>query len=55
MKCVQENEEAWVFSCLGCGQVNIITRPEYRQRLRNEVRRDRASIDWLNNRGRQFF
>jgi hypothetical protein len=37
MKCVNETLEEWVFSCIGCGQVRIITRPEYRQKIRREV------------------
>ena len=37
MKCVNETLEEWVFSCIGCGQVRIITRPEHRQKVRREV------------------
>jgi len=42
MKCVSENEQEWAFACIGCGQMNIITRPEHRIKLRNEVNRERA-------------
>lgn len=39
MKCVKETDEEWVFMCLGCEQVNIITKPEYRRTLRQQVQR----------------
>jgi len=39
MRCVQENEQEWVFKCDGCDQVNIITKPEYRKHLREQVQR----------------
>jgi len=42
MHCIQESEQEWVFRCLSCGQVNILTRPEYRKFLRDQVRRERA-------------
>lgn len=43
MKCIQENEQEWVFKCPHCGQVNVLTRPEYKQFLRDQVRRERAT------------
>lgn len=39
MKCVKETDEEWVFMCPGCEQVNIITKPEYRRTLRQQVQR----------------
>jgi len=42
MHCVQESEQEWVFRCLCCGQVNVLTRPEYRRFLREQVKRERA-------------
>lgn len=42
MKCIQESEEEWVFQCTHCGQVNVLTRPEYKKFLRDQVRRERA-------------
>jgi predicted RNA-binding Zn-ribbon protein involved in translation (DUF1610 family) len=42
MKCIQENEQEWVFQCPACGQVNVLTRPEYKRMLRDQVRRERA-------------
>ena len=38
MKCVEENEKEWVFACISCGQVRILTTPAYRAALRREVR-----------------
>jgi phage FluMu protein Com len=38
---VKESELEWVFKCPGCDQVNIITKPEYRRTLREQVRRER--------------
>jgi hypothetical protein len=37
MNCVKETNEEWVFQCWGCGQVNIVTRPEYRAQLRRQA------------------
>jgi hypothetical protein len=42
MKCIQENEQEWVFQCAACGQVNVLTRPEYKKFLRDQVKRERA-------------
>lgn len=39
MRCVKETEMEWVFVCPGCEQVNVITKPEYRQLLRQQVQR----------------
>jgi hypothetical protein len=39
MRCVRETVDEWVFRCSGCEQVNIITKPEYRRQLREQVRR----------------
>jgi hypothetical protein len=39
MRCVKESEQDWVFQCPGCEQVNIITKPEYRKSLREQVQR----------------
>jgi hypothetical protein len=41
MRCVKESEQDWVFKCDGCEQVNIITKPGYRQFLREQVQRER--------------
>lgn len=38
MRCVRESESEWVFACPACEQVNIITKPEYRRMLRQQVR-----------------
>jgi hypothetical protein len=43
MKCMKETEQEWVFMCAGCEQVNVITKPEYKKFLRDQVRRDRAT------------
>ena len=42
MKCISESEQEWVFQCSACGQVNVLTRPEYKKFLRDQVRRERA-------------
>lgn len=42
MKCIQESEQEWVFQCPACNQVNVLTRPEYKKFLRDQVRRERA-------------
>jgi hypothetical protein len=39
MRCVKESEQDWVFQCPACEQVNIITKPEYRRSLRQQVQR----------------
>ena len=39
MVCRKETEQDWVFVCPGCEQVNIITKPEYRRFLRQQVQR----------------
>lgn len=41
MKCMKETESEYVFMCPSCEQVNIITKPEYRQSLRQQVNRER--------------
>lgn len=41
MKCVSETESEWVFSCLGCGQVNIMTKPEFRAAMRRQAQHER--------------
>ena len=42
MKCIYESEQEWVFQCPNCGQVNVLTRPEYKKFLREQARRERA-------------
>lgn len=42
MQCVQESEQEWVFKCPACGQINVLTRPEYKKFLRDQVKRERA-------------
>ena len=42
MKCISESEQEWVFQCTQCGQVNVLTRPEFKKFLRDQVRRERA-------------
>ena len=39
MVCRKETEQDYVFVCPGCEQVNIITKPEYRRFLRQQVQR----------------
>jgi hypothetical protein len=39
MRCVKETDLEWVFVCQGCEQVNVITKPEYRKAMREQVRR----------------
>lgn len=39
MRCMKESEQEYVFMCPGCEQVNIITKPEYRRALRQQVQR----------------
>lgn len=39
MACIKENAQEWVFMCRACEQVNIITKPEYRRILRQQVKR----------------
>lgn len=45
MKCVKENAEHFVFACVppGCGQVEIIIRPEHKQKLRERAARQQLS------------
>jgi len=42
MKCIHESAQEWVFQCQACGQVNVLTRPEYKKFLRDQVKRERA-------------
>lgn len=39
MRFVSESDSEWVFVCPGCEQVNVITKPEYRRSLREQVQR----------------
>ena len=38
MRCVKETAMEWVFACSGCEQVNVITKPEYKRAMREQVR-----------------
>jgi hypothetical protein len=37
MRCVRETPMEWVFACVGCEQVNVITKPEYKRHMREQV------------------
>jgi len=51
MWCAKETEQEWVFMCRGCEQVNVITKPEYRKMMRDQVKRERQMPDGV----RKFF
>lgn len=39
MKCMNENEKEFLFVCQGCGQAHIISRPEFKKHMREQIQR----------------